>query len=47
MTETFELAINCRTVAIDAPAEMPVLWVRRDLLSARGAEKTVMSPGAE
>jgi isoquinoline 1-oxidoreductase alpha subunit len=38
LTETFELAINGRTVAIDAPAEMPVLWVLRDLLGLTGTK---------
>ena len=38
LTETFELAINGRTVAIDAPADMPVLWVLRDLLGLTGTK---------
>ena len=38
LTEPFELVVNGRTVAIDVPADMPVLWVLRDLLGLNGTK---------
>jgi isoquinoline 1-oxidoreductase alpha subunit len=33
-----QLSINGRDVAVDAPPEMPILWVLRDLLSMTGTK---------
>lgn len=34
----YELTINGRTLTIDAPGDMPLLWVLRDLLGLRGTK---------
>jgi isoquinoline 1-oxidoreductase alpha subunit len=34
----FKLIVNGRSKSVDAPAEMPLLWVIRDLLNLRGTK---------
>jgi len=34
----FKLIVNGRSTSVDAPAEMPLLWVIRDLLNLRGTK---------
>jgi isoquinoline 1-oxidoreductase alpha subunit len=35
---TFKLIINGRSTAVDVPADMPLLWVIRDVLNLRGTK---------
>jgi isoquinoline 1-oxidoreductase alpha subunit len=35
---TFELIVNGKPTSVDVPAEMPLLWVIRDVLNLRGAK---------
>jgi isoquinoline 1-oxidoreductase alpha subunit len=35
---TYKLSVNGRTHSVDAPADMPLLWVLRDLLDLRGTK---------
>jgi isoquinoline 1-oxidoreductase alpha subunit len=35
---TFKLIINGRSTTVDAPADMPLLWVIRDVLNLRGTK---------
>ena len=35
---TYKLSVNGRTYSVDAPADMPLLWVLRDLLDLRGTK---------
>src|ERR1035441_4011441 len=35
---TYKLSVNGRTYSVDAPADMPLLWVLRDLLDFRGTK---------
>ncbi|MGA1995301.1 MAG: (2Fe-2S)-binding protein [Bryobacteraceae bacterium] len=34
----YQLTVNGRTYSVDAPADMPLLWVLRDLLDLRGTK---------
>ena len=34
----FQLNVNGKTVAVDVPADMPLLWVLRDVLNLRGTK---------
>jgi isoquinoline 1-oxidoreductase alpha subunit len=34
----YKLTVNGRTYSVDAPADMPLLWVLRDLLDLRGTK---------
>src|SRR5579862_5361182 len=34
----YKLTINGRTVTVDAPADMPLLWVLRDMLDLTGSK---------
>ena len=34
----FQLKVNGRSVTVDAPADMPLLWVLRDILHLRGTK---------
>jgi isoquinoline 1-oxidoreductase alpha subunit len=35
---SFQLKVNGRSVTVDAPADMPLLWVLRDILHLRGTK---------
>lgn len=39
---TYKFVVNGKSVSVDAPADMPLLWVLRDKLGITGDRKSVV-----